>query len=68
VGTGDFQGTLGGAINPDGRITSAYFDANDVAHGYIRNERGMITTFDVRGAGTEAPMALSLKVSIQVAQ
>ncbi len=33
-------------------ITGTYTDANRVSHGFVRNPGGVITTFDVPGAGT----------------
>src|SRR6201987_1489322 len=55
AGTGSFQGTItAGAdgLNPARAIVGVYFDASNVAHGFVRAADGAITTFDVPGAGT----------------
>ena len=44
--------TLPGAINSDGLIVGGGADANHVLHGFVRSVNGVITTFDVPGAGT----------------
>jgi hypothetical protein len=36
AGTGTFQGTQPGAINPAGTVTGIYFDANNAVHGFLR--------------------------------
>jgi hypothetical protein len=33
-------------------IDGYYIDSNDVAHGFVRDHNGAITTFDVTAAGT----------------
>jgi hypothetical protein len=38
--------TFASAINPAGTITGSYFDANFVAHGFVRAPDSTITTFD----------------------
>jgi len=38
-------------IVPSGAITGGYLDANNFAHGFLRNPDGAITTFDVPGVG-----------------
>jgi hypothetical protein len=38
--------TFPNSINPAGAITGRYFDANFVAHGFVRAPDGTITTFD----------------------
>jgi hypothetical protein len=39
-------------INPEGRITGTYYDANNMAHGFLRDSNGTMITFDAPGAGT----------------
>src|SRR5437762_2142498 len=54
-GTGPFQGTGMSSVdclNPAGAIVGPMFDSNDAFHGYLRAPNGMITVFDVPGAGT----------------
>ena len=46
------QGTFSFAISPDGEITGFYFDGTNASHGFLRDKNGVITTFDVPGAGT----------------
>jgi predicted membrane protein len=45
--------TSGHGINPSGVIAGVFFDANNVAHGFVRYANGTITTFDAPGAGTD---------------
>jgi len=58
AGTGAGQGTFSAfsplLINPHGAITGYYTDSAFVAHGFLRDENGVITTFDAPGAGTGA--------------
>jgi hypothetical protein len=35
-----------------GEIGGFYLDASNVSHGFLRTRDGVITTFDVEGAGT----------------
>jgi hypothetical protein len=49
---GTFEGTYPFGINPSGAITGWYVDGDDMNHGFIRDENGAFTTFDVPGAGT----------------
>jgi predicted membrane protein len=49
---GIFPGTFPGGINREGVIAGAYTDASNVTHGFVRAPDGIITTFDVPGAGT----------------
>ena len=49
AGTGSFQGTSGVSINTAGDITGNYSDASSVFHGFVRNEKGIITSFDPPG-------------------
>jgi hypothetical protein len=56
AGTAPGQGTypsLCDSINPEGAITGAYIDSNNVNHGFVRTPDGDITNFDVPAAGTE---------------
>jgi len=43
-------GPPGSSINPSGEATGGYFDANGLEHGFVRDSRGAITTFDPPGA------------------
>ena len=54
AGTGSFQGTFAGTINPAGVVAGAYSDTGGVNHGFLRSPDGAITTFDAPGAGTGA--------------
>jgi hypothetical protein len=58
AGTGPGQGTFPAfsplLINPNGAITGYYIDSAFVRHGFLRDENGVITTFDAPGAGTGA--------------
>jgi hypothetical protein len=59
--TFDVPGAVNGLVlsapSMAGAITGSYFDANFVAHGFLRASNGIIATFDVPGAvnGTFAP-------------
>jgi uncharacterized membrane protein len=50
--TGWLNGTTSVAINSAGATTGYYYDANSVAHTYIRAADGGFTEFEVPGAGT----------------
>jgi hypothetical protein len=56
AGTGAGQGTFPDVgpniINPAGAIVGHTLDANFVAHGFVRDSDGTITTFDAPGAGS----------------
>ena len=55
AGTGPGQGTFRFSpliINPNGAIAGYYVDSAVVSHGFLRDKNGVITTFDVPGAGT----------------
>jgi len=57
AGTAPFQGTfpaIQDGINAAGAVTGSSWDPNDVFHGYVRSANGVITMFDVPGAGTGA--------------
>ena len=45
-------GTFPESITWAGAITGYYTDANDAAHGFLRDSKGDFTEFDVTGAGT----------------
>lgn len=49
---GSLQGTYPASINPARAIAGAYYDDNNVAHGFLRARDGSIAAFDVPGAGT----------------
>ena len=53
AGTGAGQGTQAPGINPAGAITGFYWDDLSVAHGFVRDRWGNITTFDAPGAGSK---------------
>lgn len=46
----DFNGTVPNAINDAGAITGAYYDVNNVGHGFLRSPEGGFTSFDAPGA------------------
>jgi len=52
----DAPGATGGTYalgsNAAGAVVGAYFDANGVAHAFLRDHDGTFTTFDGPGAGT----------------
>ena len=54
AGTGSGQGTIGdtNGINRAGAISGGYFTADGVAHSFVRDPEGAITSFDGPGAGT----------------
>src|ERR1700679_39487 len=54
AGTGFRQGTAGKDINASGEIAGFVIDAAGVSHGLLRDasKKGVITVFDVTGAGT----------------
>jgi hypothetical protein len=39
-------------FTPDGTITGVLIDADDLAHGFLLDKNGVITTFDAPSAGT----------------
>ena len=45
-------GTFPFAISPGGEITGFYDNGINANHGFLRDKKGVITTFDVPGAGT----------------
>ncbi len=57
AGTGAGQGTVvafNTGTNAAGTTTGQYFDPNSASHGYVRAPDGVITVFNVLGAGTGA--------------
>jgi hypothetical protein len=54
AGTGTYQGTYPGGIDPKNTISGYYIDGNNVYHGFQRRKDGAVTAFDVPGAGTAA--------------
>jgi len=57
AGTGSGQGTFpsgSDAVSPSGAIVGDYLDASNVYHGVVRVPSGVITIFDVPGAGTSS--------------
>ena len=68
AGTGPGQGTFPFSpliMNPNGAITGWYVDSALVSHGFLRDRNGVITTFDVPGAGT-GPARVRLAFAISV--
>lgn len=54
AGVGGNLGTYGAwshGINDFGQVAGEYYDQNGGSHGYVRSARGVITEFDVPGAG-----------------
>jgi hypothetical protein len=45
-----FYGPPGSSLNPSGEAVGGYLDANSVFHGFVRDNHGVITTFDAPGA------------------
>jgi hypothetical protein len=45
-------GPPGSSLNPGRTGTGFYFDPNTIAHGFVSDSSGTITTFDAPGAGT----------------
>jgi uncharacterized membrane protein len=61
----DFNGTVPNAINDAGAITGAYYDVNNVGHGFLRSPEGGFTSFDAPGsAGYTNPVAINLESGI----
>ncbi len=52
AGTGPLQGTASVSINTAGDVTGIYYDASNLAHGFVRFANGTIKDFDAPGAGT----------------
>lgn len=66
AGIGPGQGTIVAGVDgitPAGVITGFYFDAGNVAHGYVRARDGGFTTFDVRARAQVPFKALSMRTS-----
>jgi hypothetical protein len=61
AGTASGYGTLGLSISPDGAIAGTFFDANGVAHGFIRTSSGSITTVDAPDAATAPQLGTSVE-------
>jgi hypothetical protein len=51
-GAGRFGGSATG-IDSKGNVAGNFYDANTVAHGFLRSKSGHIVTFDAPGAGTQ---------------
>jgi streptogramin lyase len=47
------------SINPKGQITGVYFDTSNIAHGFLRDKQGAITTFDVPNAINTYPVGIN---------
>jgi hypothetical protein len=56
AGTGQYQGTgcpgCFAGLNQWGAIAATFTDANSISHGFLRNPKGEITTYDVPGGGS----------------
>jgi len=52
--SGFLNGTTSLSINRSGDTTGYYYDANYIAHSYIRSADGTFTEFEVPGAGTNS--------------
>jgi hypothetical protein len=61
---GDFAGTLPLSINQAGEVTGYYFDANYLAHGFVRDKKGNVTAFDAPDASTACWFGLTSPASI----
>ena len=62
AGTGPFQGTvvtLESGLNPLGALIGWYYDANNAAHGYVREPNSVITSFDPPGATNTYPGSIN---------
>jgi len=59
AGTGVQQGTLAININKSGLIQGFYIGSNYAGHGFLRDSRGNISSFDVAGARSTFPVALN---------
>jgi hypothetical protein len=44
------EGSRGSSLSPRGEATGGYTDLNGTMHGFVRDHRGAITTFDAPGA------------------
>jgi hypothetical protein len=61
----DFNGTLPNAINDAGAITGAYYDLNNMGHGFLRSPEGAFVTFDVPGGSQFTnPIAINLEGAV----
>ena len=61
----DYNGTVPNAINDAGAITGAYYDVNNVGHGFLRSHDGTFTTFDAPDSvGYTIPVAINLESDI----
>ena len=52
LGKGTFPYNSPQLINPNGAITGYYVDSVGALHGFLRDEKGVIATYDVPAAGT----------------
>jgi hypothetical protein len=62
AGTGPFEGTvvtLESGLNSQGETIGWYFDANNAAHGYVRERSGAISSFDPTGAANTFPGSIN---------
>ncbi|MGB6112321.1 MAG: hypothetical protein WBG35_14440, partial [Acidobacteriaceae bacterium] len=63
---GSYNGTSPSSINDLGVITGSFYDANGLAHGFLRTADGRFTTFDVPGAGENGtfPIGINLEGAV----
>jgi hypothetical protein len=55
-----FEGPPGSSLSPVGEATGGYIDTNGLFHGFVRDNRGAITTFDAPGGfGNTIPLAIN---------
>ena len=62
AGTGPFQGTvvtLETGLDPRGALIGWYYDANNAAHGYVREPNGVIISFDPPGSVYTIPGSIN---------
>jgi hypothetical protein len=50
-------------IDGEGAVTGAYFDSNNVSHGYTRAPAGAVAVFNVPGAGTGQDQGVGQTIS-----
>jgi predicted membrane protein len=65
AGTGKNQGTLPVSINSAGMITGFYYDANGLAHGFVRASDSTITSFDAP-TSVKGTFAISINTGGQI--
>jgi len=63
---GDYNGTFPSAMNDLGVITGVYWDVNGFSHGFLRDQEGRFTSFDVSGVGGygSTPKAIDIEGAV----